>query len=366
MSHINTYSPDYVIHPGEYLEEIIESRELKKGDLAKRCGLSDKQISQILGKHAAISSHTALAFEKALGISASVWNNLNAQYQLFQAKQAEKFKIEEHKEWMNKFPIKEMQKRKIIRETKDNSVIVNDLLTFFRVSSIDIWNDYYTKKAVNYRKSRAYSENLYATMTWLRLGEIQAEKIETRPFNTSLFKKNLSKIRTLTRENPDVFEPAMISLCAEAGAALAFVPEFKKTHLSGATEWLPKNKALIVLSLRHKSDDHFWFSFFHEAGHILLHGKKEIYIDYAKKEHDIKEKEADKFACNILIPEKEYKKFIEENKPDFYEQTITRFGEEQGIAPGIITGMLQHEGLIDYKWQNTLKRKFVFLEEIEA
>ncbi len=84
MSNKNKYLPDYAVHPGEYLEEIIESRKLKKENIAKRCGLSDKQISRILGKHANISSNTALAFEKTLGVSAAIWNNMNARYQLFQ------------------------------------------------------------------------------------------------------------------------------------------------------------------------------------------------------------------------------------------------------------------------------------------
>ena len=176
MSSLNTYVPDYAIHPGEYLEEIIEARELKKGDFAKRCGLSDKQISQILGKHANISSNTALAFEKALGVSASIWNNLNAQYQLFQ-------EITKHKEWVKNFPISEMKKRNIIPDTKDIIVIANAILKFFGVSSIPIWEKYFSKKAVNYRKSEVYSENIYATMTWLRIGELQAQEIDVKPFN---------------------------------------------------------------------------------------------------------------------------------------------------------------------------------------
>jgi len=31
MDIINRYIPDYVLHPGEYLEEVLESREIKNG-----------------------------------------------------------------------------------------------------------------------------------------------------------------------------------------------------------------------------------------------------------------------------------------------------------------------------------------------
>jgi HTH-type transcriptional regulator / antitoxin HigA len=359
----NSYNPDYAVHPGEYLEEIIESRMLKKSDVAKRCGLSDKQISQILGKHATISPVTALAFEKTLGVSASIWNNINARYQLFRAWESEKEQIALKKEWVKKFPINELQSRNIIPEEKDAVSAVKNILHFFGVSSIDVWEDYFAKKAINFRRSKSYTENLYATMAWLRFGELEAQNIETRPYNKELFGHNLIKIRFLTKEDPSVFESKMVSLCAEAGVALTFIPEFKQTHLSGATEWISKDKALIVLSLRFKTDDHFWFSFFHEAAHIMLHGKKDIYIDYVEKEHDEKEKQADLYACEILVPKKEYKEFINANKPQFYAQTIIRFANKLKIAPGIIVGMLQHDGLIEYRWHNDLKRKFDFLKE---
>ena len=106
----------------------------------------------------------------------------------------------------------------------------------------------------------------------------------------------------MTREPVDVFAPKMSVLCAESGVALVYVGELKGTHLSGAARWLNPGKALLALSLRYKTDDHFWFSFFHEAGHILRDGKKKVFLDGVSS-YACDEEKADRFACNILISE---------------------------------------------------------------
>jgi uncharacterized protein DUF955 len=95
----------------------------------------------------------------------------------------------------------------------------------------------------------------------------------------------------------------LVELCASAGVAVVFVGEIGKTRASGAARWLTPTKALIQLSLRHKTDDHLWFSFFHEAAHILLHSKEATFITGTDGEaNETMEGEAKRFAANQLIP----------------------------------------------------------------
>ena len=147
-------------------------------------------------------------------------------------------------------------------------------------------------------------------------------------------------------------------MCSNAGVAVVFVSELPDIHLSGATRWLNSQKAMIILTLRHKSDDHLWFSFFHEVGHILLHKKNNVFIDELKSYSDISEKEANRFSANFLIPEKEYRDFKEKINR-ISRAAILEFSNRIGIAPGIIVGRLQHDGIIDYSFHNRLKRKFI-------
>src|SRR5439155_25054535 len=116
----------------------------------------------------------------------------------------------------------------------------------------------------------------------------------------------LAEIRDLTMwDDVGTAADRLVELCASAGVAVVFVGEIGKTRASGAARWLTPTKALIQLSLRHKSDDHLWFSFFHEAAHILLHSKKETFIHEGQNgPHPVEELEleADAFATNGLIP----------------------------------------------------------------
>jgi len=184
-----------------------------------------------------------------------------------------------------------------------------------------------------------------------------ASEMEAKPFDKDVFKKNLAEIRMLTLKKPYDFEPEMKELCAKSGVLLVFVPEFRKTHISGATRWLSPDKSLIIMSLRYKTNDHFWFTFFHEAAHILLHGKKDIFIDDLKGFQSKEEDEANRFSRNILIPEMEYQRFVSENS--FYSEDINSFARRIQAHPGIVVGRLQHDNRIDYKWHNALKEKFV-------
>lgn len=117
---------------------------------------------------------------------------------------------------------------------------------------------------------------------------------------------------------------------------------------------------MIAVSLRYKTNDHFWFTFFHEAAHILLHGKKNIYIDIKEVGTSMEEQEANKFAGELLLPEKDYRNFVEKNK--FFDGDIKRFSQKINIHPGIVTGRFQHDGFIEHSWHNDLKGKF----EIES
>ncbi|HEC13397.1 MAG TPA: addiction module antidote protein, HigA family [Acidiferrobacteraceae bacterium] len=354
----NQFEPDYAIPPGEILEETLATRGMKKAEFAERCGRSEKMVSQIISGQAPITAETAIQFERVLGVNASVWNNLEANYRLAVAKSEQQKALLAQKDWAKRFPINKMVKLGFIPKPESPTDRVEKLLDFFGVGSAAAWEERCARVCIAYRKSPSYKSAPESVAAWLRMGELHAEDIDCAAYNRERFIEALSSIRGLTRQPPDVFVPEMQSLCADAGVAVALVPELPKTHLSGAARWLTKDKALIMFSLRHKSDDHLWFTFFHEAGHILLHGKKDVFIDEEEIEDNDKEQEADRFARNTLIPLKEYRVFQQLGR--WSTATIATFAEQLGIAPGIVVGRLQHDGLIPYSHYNKLKTRFVW------
>jgi addiction module HigA family antidote len=354
------YQPDYVVKPGDVLEEMLDTLTIKKNDLAQRCDLSTKTISQIISGNAPISPETALCFQKVLKVHASIWNNLEANYRLSLARRSTLEEFGSSIDWANGFPLKQLIERGYIEKREKPAEIVEQVLAFFGVGSVSAWEAKYGEVQVAFRCSPSFKSSREAVSAWLRIGEICASKVECQPFNKATFLAALDSIRALTSEDPVVFEPRMRKLCADAGVALVFVREFPKTHLSGATEWISKDKALLMLSLRHKRDDYFWFSFFHEAGHIIQGGKKSIFLDemngWACPEEDL----ANEFASNMLIPEGKYRIFVANQ--DFSPTAVRRFAAELGIAPSIIVGRLQHNKEIGWQELNFLTRQFELVE----
>lgn len=355
------YQPDYAVHPGEILEETLKARNMKKGDLAERCGLSVKTVSQIMSGKASITPETALQLEKVLRVSANIWSNLDTNYRLFKAKLAARKEFSKHEEWLKQLPTGQLTERGIIQHKKDPVEMIEQLLDFFGVGSIAAWQGRIEHLEVAFRRSLSFQSSPGSVATWLRIGELRAQDVDCSPYNKLKFLTALREIRGLTCESPDVFEPRMKQLCGEAGVALVFVSELPKTHLSGATRWMDKDKALIMLSLRYKSDDQFWFSFFHEAGHVLRHSKRLIFLDEEHMESSEEEEWANQFAADMLIPSRIYDSFVAEKKYTM-PAAIQTLAQQLGIAPGIVVGRLQHDNIIPFKSLNYLKCRFKLVE----
>ena len=356
-----TFNPDYSVHPGEILGETLQARSISQSELASRCGISEKHVSQIINGKASITSETALLFERALGIRASLWMNLESSHRLHVARRAEEARFALFYEWAKEFPIRSLTKRGWIPETTSKEEQVRALLDFFGVSSPAAWEAHYKKLAVAYRKSPAFTTSLKSITSWLRIGELEAADIETDPFSKKNFRRSLDEIRGLTSLDPSDFELRMKELCYKAGVVLVFLPELPGTHVSGATRWLSSGKALIIQSLRYRADDHFWFTFFHEAAHILLHGKNAVFIDEESKVLSDEEAKADAFAANHLIPRARYERFV--SVRPISRSRVLAFARELGIAPGVVVGRLHHDKVVPFSWFQDLKRTFVFAED---
>jgi len=357
MSKENNFQPDYTIHPGEYLQEIIDARNLTKVDIAHRLDVHPTMITNITKGKKSIGPELAIKLEHVIGVSRNIWNNLNSSYQLSQAKQNEKEQLDQYKDWANSFPLNFLKELSFIPATQNYQKIVLALLEFFNISEPEVWDKYYGTQTSQLRESLAYECNQKPLATWIRAGEKFVEETIYKPYDKKLFKENLNKIKQLTREEPSTYIPKMKELCREAGVALTFVPEPKGISVYGGTKWMNKDTPLIIQSLRRKSNDHFWFTFFHEAGHILRHGKKEVFI-YNDENESQKEDEADRFARKFLVDTKEYQKFVKNKK--ITQSSIQNFAYEQNLDPGIIVGFLQHDEQIKYSWHNGLKKKIDF------
>lgn len=357
------YSPTEVSPPGETLRELLEERGIPQAELALRMGRPRKTISEIINGKAAITHETALQLELVLGVPASFWSSRERSYRAYLASLEENERLEKEAAWCKHFPIDRMTEFGWIKRPEGKAARVHELFSFFGVVSSDQWNDLYSEVAVAFRTSKKFEVDRYALGAWLRYGLRESQRVETRPFDRAAFESALTAARALTRTGPEVFVPALRASCAAAGVVVLFVPELPSSRASGATRWATPDKALIQLSLRYKTDDHLWFTFFHEAAHILLHGKKLIFIESPGANEVEEEAQANSWASNWLIPPDEYAGFIERDL--FSEGSIRQFAKRIGIAAGIVVGRLQHDGLLKHNQLNHLKVRFAWTKSDE-
>lgn len=337
------WQPDWTVAPGDILLEALQDRGMTQSELAQRLARPLKTVNEIIKGKAAITPDTAIQLERALGISARFWTGLETQYRDTLARQEAQRDLEAHAGWADGFPIADLVKHKLIRRGPSKAGTLANLLSYLGVSSPAAFDR--LEAVAAYRASPAFMASPKAVSAWLRWGEIEAAKTDCPPFDARRFRQVLDEIRPLTRREPfDQIFKRVKALCAEAGVVVVLVPELTGTHLSGAARWIG-SKAVIQMSLRHKSDDQFWFTFYHEAGHLLSGTRRRDFVDAAdtprSEKGDADEEAANQFARDTLLPPDELRAFAAAG--DFSRTAVRAFAEQQQIAAGIVVGRLQRD-----------------------
>lgn len=354
----NQYKPDKVTSPGVTLLSVLDAQGMAQAELAERIGKTTKTIVEIIKHGAPITPETAIELEKALGVPASFWNNRERRFRESLARLAVRKKLARQVNWLSKLPLNEMIKLNWVPKCKDKVEQLNEALIFFGVTSPQQWEALWLSPRVAFRNSQVFKNKPEAISAWLRAGELSSRTIQCKPYNQVKFKESLQILRSLTRAEPEQFQNEAVQRCAEAGVAVVFVPPLKGSKAYGVTRWLTPKTALMQFSLRGKFEDILWFTFFHEAGHILKHGKKEIFIE-GEEGYSKREEEADRFAKNFLIPANIYNRFVHSGA---YRSTagVEAFAKEIDTSPAVVVGRLQHDKLLPHTHLNRLRRRFDF------
>lgn len=371
----NHYIPDLPTPPGETLLETLEVKQMSQAELADRMGRPRKTINEIIRGKTSITSETALQLEMVLGIPASFWNKRERDYQEALARLQQQRDLEQWINWIDEMPYKELMKQEWIPTKTQPTEILRSILFFFGVVSPEQWEVIWGQKLnVAFRRSTAYSSDDFAVASWLRRAELLAQDVVCAEYDESKFRKALNEIKALTMEypRPELYQQTLVDICRNCGVALVLVPKISKIRVFGASQWLSPRKAMIVISFYYKTDDSFWYTFFHEAAHILLHSKKDVYIHLEDNEgyssSDI-ENQANQFARDLLIPQETLMEFVrtrrtsKHGEPFFDESDICNFAEQVGVAPSIVVGRLQYDKIMQQKYKNNLKTRLDLIDE---
>lgn len=349
MGTLNQYFPHSVPHPCETLVEKLDEIGMGPKEFAVRTGKPEKTISAVLSGDSSITPEMAVMFENVLKIPARFWLENQRQYDEYVARKKRTTVIEEAVEWAKCFPYAQMAKFGWVAASRNVEEKVEELFRFFGVSGQKAWENYYfeQKLKLSFRISLKHTSEPYAVSAWLRQGELLASAMKVASYDERKFDGGLPAIKNLMAEQPRNFFPQLQALCAEAGVKLLYIPCLPKAPVSGSSRWV-NDTPLIQLSARYKQNDRFWFTFFHEAGHILMHGKKYISLEnigFSDADPE-KEQEANDFAEEWTFS-KEQEKEVRAALP-LDEDGIIEFANKFNTHPAMIIGRLQHLDLIPF------------------
>lgn len=345
----STFQPDWVSPPGETISDFLHARGLSTQDLAQEIDSSLEKVEELLHGDYAINTELAKKLNNTLGGSANFWLSREKQFR------ANQERLSDHEAWVNSFPLREMAKFGWTPDTKNFQERINVCLKYFDVPTIADWFRNYegNHRIPAFRTSPTFSSDEIATLVWLRKGEIESSKIECNEWNQEAFVDSLPSIRKLTREKrPEIFIPRLRELCSNSGVSLVVAQCPKECKASGATKLLSSKKAMIMMSGRYLSDDHFWFTFFHEAGHLVLHKE---FIENCEESCGEQESEANQFAFDTLIPKDSQDELF---SLQVDTRKVMRFARKIGVSPGIIVGQLQNHGHCPQNMLNKLKTRY--------
>lgn len=349
MNNTMSFEPNWVSPPGDTIKDILDDQNISIPYFASQMGSSIEVIQDLIVGQKIINQKIASKLEANLGVPEEFWLTREKQYRYhFEKIQSE------NKAWLTNLPFKFMNTNKWI----ENGDSLQSYLDFFNVPSVRKWKVKYESEIqeLSFRTSQTLNSDFASVAAWLRRGEILANKIECNEWNKKQFEISLSEIKKLTRlKNPKDFLPKLVNICAESGVAVAVVPTPPGCKASGATKFINDNKAILLLSFRYLTDDQFWFTFFHEAGHLILH-KKSTHIELFKDSLvNEQENEANTFAAEFLVP---YTYHNELKNLRSNQKKIIKLAFELGVSPGIIIGQMQYLKIIDFKYLNSYKRRY--------
>ena len=335
--------------PGATIKEQLIDRGMSQKEFAQRMDMSEKHISKLINGEVQLTPDVAMRLEMVLGLPARFWSNLEAIYrEKLQLVQAEN-EMEQDIAIMKKYPYREMAKYGWVLDVKKAEEKVFSLRKHFEVVRLTMLKAPLIP-GIAYRRQSTSDKAECALLAWAQRAKIEARQIETRPIDLQKLEKIIPEIRTMTSANPEEFCPKLIEMLAECGIALVFLPHIGGSFLHGAT-FYDRNKIVVGLTVRGKDADKFWFSLFHELGHIL-----KGHISNFEGTTDEDEQEADSYARQTLIADADFDQFAKAGQ--FNVETMQGFARKEGIDVGILVGRLQKEGYIQYSWFNELKTKY--------
>jgi len=359
-----TSHADWFSCPGDSLVAAMQRRGVVPSDLAGRLSGGMAQLRALVSGIEPIDPESAAVIGHAVGGSPEFWLKRQENYKVALERAVASVPPEEASVWLTAIPAPGPGTRGKLNDEKRRDEL-RRRLAFFGVGTLGAWQCKYGRdnQQAKFRTSSSFTSKEGATSLWLREAELEATLAETAHWNPEALEKRLRDIKKLSFiRRPRSFLPSLKKLLAEAGVALVVKRTPEGCRASGASRMITPERAMILLSFRYKSDEQFWFTLFHEIGHLLLHGAQS-FVDGDEVPQDACEDEANAFAASLVIPPSMEEDF--EALPARHKD-IVRFAILADVAPGLVRGQMEHRGRVQPNRLTYLRRNWTWGEIDEA
>lgn len=355
MSNMIEYDDLIAFHPGSYVEDLIEDLNINQAEFANRLGTTPKTISLIIRGKENISNDLANKLAKLSGVSVKTWLNLQAMYdeKVIEIENQQNEDLET--EIAKKIDCKALKGLKVLKDQAYSAAEKNSKLrSLLHMSTLSNLLEF--NPMVSYRQAEVTEKAVINANVMLELAMNSARNVTDTKFNKKKLEQILPAIKNLIVDMPaDVFEQ-LKALLLDSGIVLVGMPKFQGAKLNGATTKFRNGSVLLLITDLNKKEDIFWFSLLHELGHIY-YGEFDSNLSDDEVYRE-KERKADTFAANFLIPQDRYQDFVQQNV--FNEASIVTFAQEVNTSPAIVVGRLQNDQLIGFNELSHLKRSYTF------
>jgi len=337
MSNYFEYKDKIAFHPGYYIQELVDESGLTQEDFAKRLGTTPKNLCVLIKGEQSLSNDIAIKLSRMYGTSIVYWLNIQLAYdELLAEFQSEKELLQERdifrlmdysyfREYFGlpDFPRQIDQQIKAVRE-------------FLHISSLTVLKNRDLAASFRCTMKNLSVSNVVNSNAMVQIAVNEVRKAKIPKFNRVGFTRAVDFALTLTDDLKKAY-PVIKNSFEEAGVVLVLLPNLRNSGVNGATKRVD-GKVLLLVNDRRHYEDTFWFTLFHEIGHIM----NESYGVTFEKDENEAEDEADRYARNKLIPSDQYDQFVAETIV-FDERAVTQFAQKIGRDPGIVYGRLQKD-----------------------
>ena len=331
---VSGLSREYIIHPGETLAEVIEDRGMSQRELALRTGVTEKHISTVVHGQKGISADFARRLEYALGIEASFWMNLQAQYdrELLEYEDYNSVTEEEVKAADEMVKVADRCEALSERDSGDDVVKVMELRKALGVSNL---LDVPKLAFLMVERQESYSESC-VVLAWMLACEKLTKDISVCPFDADNLRDSIAEIKESMFLKGDRIRSKLTSVFSECGIAFRVVPGFKDSSVGGYIKKRPDGSLALCVAVKDGFSEGFWMRLFGLISIIMSALKKRVYI-YRDCE--------DGFSCDYLIDLKDYRMFVDAEKYKNRSE-IKAFARDQKVKDFVIIRKLMDDNLI--------------------